>query len=287
MFMKREQMMTEATYHYLLIERAIEFLEKNFDQSPNLDLLAKHLNMSISHLERVFKQFAGITPMQFARYISVQKARPLLRQGQSMLDTALDVGLSGPGRLHDLFLNYEAMTPGEYKKLGDQMKITYGVHPTRFGDALIGLTEKGICHLSFLTYDETDPLQILPQYWPKAIFVQNQEMAKKWVDIIFEKQKNDKPLTLHLKGTNFQIKVWEALMRIPEGATLSYQDVAAEAGNSKAVRAAASAVANNPISYLIPCHRVIRKSGLIHNYRWGATRKKAILIYEQSTIDNP
>jgi len=207
----------------------------------------------------------------------------MLAESHSILDTSLEAGLSGPSRLHDLFVTFEAMTPGEFKNKGEGLEISYGYHPTPFGRCLLATTDRGICHLSFVE-DDSQSLQQLMADWPNSEFSQDQQRTQPLVDQIFSsaKQKQSKPVHLLLKGTNFQVKVWEALLKIPEGSVVSYNDVAALIEQPTATRAVAGAGAKNPVAYLIPCHRVIRKMGAIHNYRWGASRKKAIIGWEAS-----
>ena len=204
-------------------------------------------------------------------------------QSESLLETSLDVGLSGPSRLHDLFVTFEAMTPGEFKKQGGGIEISYGFGDTPFGKCLLAFTKRGICHLGFIKKrGQAESLTGLYAAWPGATFVERTEAVEKLMRSIFkaDRQKGDSPFNLHLKGTNFQVNVWQALLSIPEGWVVSYQDVAALIGKPKAIRAVANAVAINPVAYLIPCHRVIRKTGNIHGYRWGAARKKAMLGWE-------
>jgi len=217
--------------------------------------------------------------------LTMDYAKQRLIESKSILDTSLEVGLSGPSRLHDLFVTFEAITPGEYKARGDGLKITYGFHKTPFGQCLLATTDRGICGLTFIEQqNQKQVLEDLKSTWPNSEFCEDSVQTQELVDRIFSpsEQKNGMPLNLLLKGTNFQIKVWEALLKIPEGAMVSYADVAASMGQPAASRAVASAISKNPVGYIIPCHRVIRKMGIINDYRWGAARKKAILGWEAS-----
>jgi AraC family transcriptional regulator of adaptative response/methylated-DNA-[protein]-cysteine methyltransferase len=265
------------------IEKAITFIEAKHLVAPSAKKVAEHLNLSYAHFTRLFKRFAGITPTQFMQFLTLKHAKELLKENLNLLDTAIEVGLSGSGRLHDLFVTFEAVTPGEYKKYGKGIDIKYGFHPTPFGMCLIGLTKKGICHLSFVNKaNKAEGITALKQDWPLAIICHEQSATKGLVENIFKtnNKHQKKPFHLYLKGTNFQIKVWLALLAIPTGNVVSYLQVAKAIGKPKAVRAVASSIARNSISYLIPCHRVIAKSGKLHKYRWGNQRKKAIFAYE-------
>lgn len=268
---------------YKRIEKAIQFIEANFQSRPTLDQIAESVFLSKYHFDRLFKRWAGISPIQFMQYLTLDYSKQKLAESRNLLDTSLDAGLSGPGRLHDLFVTFEGMTPGEYKKQGAGLEISHSFTDSPFGDCLIALTHRGICHLGFVKEESrSDALDQLFASWPGAVFKDNPKPVSSIVKRIFEKGQTTKmrPFNLHLKGTNFQINVWKALLNIPEGWVVSYQDVAAYIGRPKAVRAVANALAINPVAFLIPCHRVIAKSGNIHQYRWGAARKKAIFGWE-------
>ena len=233
----------------------------------------------------MFKRWAGVTPAQFTHYLTVEYAKERLRASRSVFGTTLDAGLTSPGRLHDLFVNFEAVTPGEYKKYGKDLEIFYGFHPTPFGECLLAKTQRGICALRFvIPGGREDVISQLKREWPQAVFVEMPAKTQSIVEKVFAPIQTDKRREFHLvlRGTNFQIQVWRALLAIPSGALVSYQDVAGIVSTPTAARAAANAIANNPIGYLIPCHRVISKVGTTHLYRWGATRKKAILGWEAS-----
>lgn len=268
---------------YELIEKSIIYLEENFQEQPSLEEIASKLNISQFYFQRLFKQWAGISPKKFLQFLTVEYAKNLLKESRTVLDVAYETGLSGPGRLHDAFISVEAVTPGEYKNKGEGLKIVYGIEESPFGKCLIGSTERGICHFSFLT-DDSDEIENLKSQWEKSEFLENRDITGKLIKKIFppDAVQERSSIKLYLKGTNFQIKVWEALLRIPTGSVCSYEDVAKYTGNSGGTRAVASAVACNPVAYLIPCHRVIRKSGITGNYRWNPARKKIMIAWERA-----
>jgi AraC family transcriptional regulator of adaptative response/methylated-DNA-[protein]-cysteine methyltransferase len=268
---------------YQRIERAILFVEANFKSQPSLDEIAESAHLSKYHFQRLFKRWAGISPVQFLQFLTLEYAKAKLAESRSLLDTSLEAGLSGRSRLHDLFLTFVAMTPGEFKRLGAGLKIEYGFHPTPFGGCVLANTDRGICHLGFLDRDDqTIALHQLQQNWPGAKLMENQVKTGSIVNHIFipDQARKSRPFHLLLKGTNFQVNVWQALLTIPRGNMVSYQDIADYIGNPKAFRAVAGAMGLNPVAYLIPCHRVIAKSGQIRGYRWGTARKRAILGWE-------
>jgi AraC family transcriptional regulator of adaptative response/methylated-DNA-[protein]-cysteine methyltransferase len=271
---------------YQRVEQAIRFLEANFRVQPSLDEIANSVHLSKYHFQRLFKRWAGISPTQFLQFLTVEYAKQQLLESPNIYEAALEAGLSGASRLHDLFVTFEAMTPGEYKKQGAGLQITYGFHPTPFGRCLLATTQRGICGLSFVRNGDSVTLEQLMANWPKAEFVESNSETQPIINQIFAPAPASqlRPFHLLLKGTNFQVNVWQALLAIPGGAMVSYQDVAAYIGQPNASRAVANAIAHNPIGYLIPCHRVIRKDGTIHRYRWGRERKRAILGWEASSI---
>ena len=278
---------TQASLDYRRVEQAIRYLEANFRDQPSLDDIAASVHLSKYHFQRLFKGWAGVTPNQFLHYLTVEYAKDRLAESHSVYETSLDAGLSGAGRLHDLFVTFEAVTPGEYKKQGAGLVINYGFHATPFGDCLLAATPRGICALRFIRAGgRAAALADLKDEWQQAVFVENAQETSPLVDRIFVAQAvtgdddHDRPFHLFLKGTNFQVQVWQALLAIPPGAMVSYGDVATYIGRPAAARAVGSAVARNPIGYLIPCHRVINKAGRIHRYRWGSARKKALLGWE-------
>ncbi|MBI1206638.1 MAG: methylated-DNA--[protein]-cysteine S-methyltransferase [Azospirillum sp.] len=268
--------------HYATIAAAIEYLAAHYQDQPSLDDVAAIAGLSPFHFQRVFKRWAGISPKRFAQYLTLGHAKRLLSEHHAVLDTALDVGLSGPSRLHDLFIACEAMTPGEYKACGEGLTIRWGFHDSPFGRALIASTERGVCWFSFVVAgDEVRAFQAFAEEWSLARLVEDPSATAAAAARAFEPlDEPARPLHLLLRGTNFQIKVWEALLRIPLGQVVSYQDIAAAIGQPQAVRAVGHAIGRNPISLIIPCHRVILKSGVVHNYRWEPSRKRALLAWE-------
>jgi AraC family transcriptional regulator of adaptative response/methylated-DNA-[protein]-cysteine methyltransferase len=268
---------------YQRIKKAIIFLESNYRKQPSLQEIADHIALSPFHAQRLFTRWAGISPKRFSQYLTLNYAKSVLEDSASLMDAAYDSGLSGTGRLHDLFVTFEAMTPGEYRQKGKDILIHYGVHPSPFGKCLIGATERGICWLSFFDEEGSDRSWAeLTGQWPGAELEQDQDLTAGYISKIFNEgaASYQKRMPLFLKGTNFQVKVWEALLKLPPGKLFSYENLAASIGKPKAVRAAASAISQNPVAYLIPCHRVLRKSGRISGYRWGPIRKKAIIAWE-------
>lgn len=269
---------------YVRIEKAIGFLEKRFRDQPSLDEIAQAAGLSPHHFQKLFTRWAGVSPKLFLRALTIEHAKQALAGAASVLDTTFEVGLSGPSRLHDLFVTLEAMTPGEFKALGDDLTIRYGVHYGVFGEYLVAATERGICGMSFVLEDGPDTaLHRLAARWPKADLIPDAEFTATLCGNVLAEERNSpsQPIRLWCRGTNFQIKVWQALLCIPPGQVASYSDIARHIGAPKAVRAVGSAIGSNPIARLIPCHRVIRASGLMGNdYKWGSARKQAILGWE-------
>jgi AraC family transcriptional regulator of adaptative response/methylated-DNA-[protein]-cysteine methyltransferase len=276
---------TQQSSDYARIEQAIRFAEANYRRHPSLDEIAASVHLSKYHFQRLFKRWAGISPTQFLQFLTLEYAKERLEESQSILDAALESGLSGPGRLHDLFVTFEAITPGDYKKQGAGLQITFGFHDTPFGKCLLATTARGICGLQFVPDDSSSSaLETLAEQWPQASLVENHRETQPLADRIFVpvSETQSRPFHLLLRGTNFQVKVWQALLSIPPGAMASYQGVAAYIGKPKGARAVGGALAKNPVAYLIPCHRVISKAGQAHRYRWGTTRKQAMLGWEAS-----
>jgi AraC family transcriptional regulator, regulatory protein of adaptative response / methylated-DNA-[protein]-cysteine methyltransferase len=268
---------------YERVEQAIRFLEDNYQRQPDLKEVADRLSLSEYHFQRLFRRWAGISPKRFVQFLTVEHAKQLLHESHSLLNVAYETGLSSPSRLHDLFVNVEALTPGEYKKRGSGLEIVYGIHDTPFGWALIGLTSRGICGLSFVQDEGQErAVTAFKKQWPEASFHENAAATQPLINQIFapSRESEQAPLTLFLKGTNFQLKVWEAILRIPPGYVLSYGDIAERIGQPKATQAVGRAVGLNPVGYIIPCHRVIHKLGISGYYHWGTARKKAILGWE-------
>ena len=264
---------------YERIKKAIEFIRSNFQQQPDLDAVAKEVYLSPFHFQRLFKDWAGVSPKKFLQYISLQHAKKLL-QDHTVTDTAFETGLSGSSRLHDLFISIEGMTPGEYKNGGEQLKINYSFAETPFGNIIVASTPKGICHLAFAD-DEKEALKQLQLQFPKAKFRQVVDTIQQNALFIFTQDWRDlSKIKLHLKGTPFQIKVWEALLKIPMGDVSTYSGIANTSNNPNASRAVGTAIGDNPVAFLIPCHRVIRSTGDFGQYHWGSIRKTAMIGWE-------
>lgn len=273
-----------SSRQFAVIATVIEYLYEHLDQQPSLDDVASHMNLSSGYIQRQFQEWVGISPKKFVQYMSLQQAKYYLLQQRSLLETALNTGLSGTGRLHDLFIQLEGMTPGEYKQQGEGVILNYSVETSPFGELLVISSEKGICSVRFLDTRENIE-EIIKQQFPKAQLknqspIWHQQIAK-WFEQDFSEHLQQK-LPLNLAGTPFQLQVWEALLTIPEGQLRTYQDIAEQIGKPKAVRAVATAIGQNPIAYLIPCHRVIRATGMVGEYYWQKGRKLALLAWEMS-----
>lgn len=268
---------------YTRIETVIRYLEKNHTAQPNLAELAATVGLSESHFHRLFRRWAGTTPKNFLQCLTLEHAKERLRESASVLDTALDAGLSGPGRLHDLFVTIDAVSPGEFKNSGTGLHIGWGLSESPFGDCVIAWSERGICHLEFLANGKQSdlPPDSLLHDWSKATFTREDHEAAQTAAAIFSTQNPDSnDLRVFVRATPFQLKVWRALLRIPEGSISSYGAVAKSIDTPSASRAVGAACGSNRIGYLIPCHRVILESGAVRGYRWGAARKKAMLARE-------
>lgn len=269
---------------YNRIERAIHFIEENFQQQPSLKEIADHVALSEFHFNRLFSKWAGTSPQRFMRFLTKEFAKEKLAQSDNLLDATFESGLSSTSRLHDLFVSYEAMTPAEFKARGEGLTIHYGIHETPFGQCLIAVTGRGITDLRFLENEDKDEvINQLKEDFTKAEIIIDNNFTRPFIEQIFyETGNNDTPVTLLLRGTNFQIKVWEALLKIPFGQMVSYNTIAQAIGNPNAHRAVGTAIGSNRLAYIIPCHRVLQKVGSIGGYRWGTTRKKAILGWEMA-----
>ena len=275
---------TATNINYLRIEQAIKFLEENFQRQPELGEVAEKVHLSEFHFQRIFTEWAGISPKRFLQFLTVGFLKTKLEETKNLIDAAEVAGLSSQSRIYDLFTTLEAVTPQEYKLHGSGIRIEYGFHKTQFGLALIGVTERGICWLSFIATDE-DPkheLEEMKEHWYNSIFHQDQELTNGFITSIFGDSIGEKKLHALVKGTNFQVKVWEALLRLPLGSVTTYQGIAEKIQNPKAMQAVGSAVGSNHIAYLIPCHRVIRKDGILGEYRWNPTRKKSMIGWEMA-----
>jgi AraC family transcriptional regulator of adaptative response/methylated-DNA-[protein]-cysteine methyltransferase len=277
-------MLTESNINYQRIEQAIRYLEENFQRQPELDEVAEKVHLSPFHFQRLFTEWAGISPKRFLQFLTVDFLKDRLSKTKNLIDAADAAGLSSQSRVYDLFTTLEAVTPQEYKQQGQGIRIYYGFHTTPFGLALIGVTDRGICWLSFLQNDEEPrvALEDMKTHWNNSIFNENSEVTQKFIDQIFNQVHLKQPLHVFVKGTNFQIKVWEALLKIPMGYVTTYQNIASKIKSPKAMQAVGSAVGSNHVAYLIPCHRVIRKDGILGEYRWEAARKKSIIGWEMA-----
>lgn len=262
---------------YKQIEKAIKYIDENFKQHPSVEEVAKNIGMSKYHFIRVFKEYVGVTPKQFLHCVTLNYAKEHIKESKSILDSSLDIGLSSTSRLHELFVNLIGVTPKEWKEKGKDVQITYGFGETPFGEALIGFTDKGICYLGFIDENKTEIFNRFNELWENANLVNDETAANEYLENIFIKNKK---YNLFVKGTNLQINVWKALLNLPNGIVATYQDIANYLDKPKAVRAIASAIGRNHIGYLIPCHRVIAKSGAMSGYRWGIERKKILIAYE-------
>jgi len=269
---------------YERIKKAIEYIQVNFQQQPDLDAVAKEVYLSPFHFQRLFKEWAGVSPKKFLQYISLQHAKKLLAD-HTVMDAAYETGLSGSSRLHDLFISIEGMTPGEYKNGGEQLNINYSFAESPFGNIIVASTPKGICHLAFAD-DENEALKQLQVQFPNATFKQVVDAIQQNALFIFTQDwKNLSKIKLHLKATPFQIKVWEALLKIPMGDVSTYSSIANQIESPNASRAVGSAIGDNPVAFLIPCHRVIRSTGEFGQYHWGSTRKTAMIGWEAAKVN--
>jgi AraC family transcriptional regulator of adaptative response/methylated-DNA-[protein]-cysteine methyltransferase len=279
----------QLSQDYERIERAIYFLETNYRDQPTLKEMAQYVNLSEYHFQRLFTRWAGISPKRFLQYLTKERAKQLLSDAEDLLSTSYESGLSGPGRLHDLLVTCEAVTPGEYKGRGQGLTIRYGFHSSPFGKCLVAITERGICDLMFgQDGDQQGSLAELRSIWPGAEIEHDPDATNGIVENIFSlfRRSTSNPMRLYLSGTNFQLKVWEALLKIPAGSVVSYEDISIFIGIPGGSRAVGNAVSINPTPVLIPCHRVIRKSGDFGEYRWGTSRKKALLGWEMAQMES-
>ncbi len=283
-FIMREQ---QWSRDYERIESALAFIERNIERRPSLAEAARRVGLSEYHFQRLFRRMVGISPKRYEQFLAKEKAKSLLERSASLLDASFEAGLSGPGRLHDLFVSCEAVTPGEFKTGGQGLAIRYGFHATPFGECLIAITERGVCGLSFVPpRGRALARESLEKEWRNAAVLEDEAETGKVARRIFSgsglgEEAARAPLPLLLRGTNFQIKVWEALLTIPPGRVSTYEGVARRIGRAGSARAVGNAVGRNPIAYLIPCHRVIRGSGELGGYRWGTGRKRLILAWEE------
>lgn len=273
--------------NYEKIAEAIAFVSEHARQQPELDTIAAAVHTSPFHFQRLFTEWAGVSPKKFLQYLTVQHAKQLLADKQnSLFDAAYETGLSGTGRLHDLFVNIEGMTPGEYKNGGEALAIYYSIRVCRFGKYIVASTGKGISNLSFFEGENAAAIAILQACWPNAKLVNGiDDNQQKVIDFFNNNMADASAIRLHLKGTPFQLKVWHALLHIPEGDVSTYGDIAQHLNQAGASRAVGTAIGRNPVGYIIPCHRVIKNIGETGGYRWGGTRKKAMLAWEASKLN--
>jgi AraC family transcriptional regulator, regulatory protein of adaptative response / methylated-DNA-[protein]-cysteine methyltransferase len=275
--------LARAAADYDVVRRAIAFLSEHWRTQPEIEAIAAAAGVSAGDLHHLFRRWAGITPKAFLQALTLDHARRLLRDSASVLDATFEVGLSGPGRLHDLFVTHEAMSPGEWKSGGAGLTVSYGFHPSPFGAALVMTTERGLAGLAFADAgEEQAALADMQSRWPEANIVEDRARTAKLARRIFDPKlwRADRPLRVVLIGTDFELRVWEALLEIPMGRATTYSDIAVRLGATKAARAVGAAVGKNPISFVVPCHRVLGKSGDITGYHWGLTRKRAMLGWE-------
>ncbi len=274
----------QLSMEYALVEKALLYVDEQAQRQPELKEVAGAVGMSEFHFQRLFTHWAGISPKRFLQFVTRERARELLDRSANILETTVQTGLSSPGRLHDLFITTEAVTPGQYKSRGAGLTIRYGLYPSPFGKCLIGVTDRGICHLGFVRALEGEAVDELFSNWRQATIIEDDGASSGIVESIFSVgRQTGVPLQVLLRGTNFQIKVWEALLRIPRGNIVTYGELARAAGSPLAIRAVGHAVARNPVPVLIPCHRVIRKLGVFGEYRYGPARKRALLGWEQAS----
>lgn len=279
-------METQASINYKRIEQAINYINTNFKQQPDLDKVAEKVNLSPFHFQRLFTDWAGISPKKFLQYLSLEYAKGILKEQQATLfDAAFQTGLSGTGRLHDLFVNIEGMTPAEFKNGGRELSINYSFELTPFGEIIIASTSKGVCHMAFVG-DHTEAFTELQAQFPNAdINLATDGIQQNALKIFGEDWSRLEEIKLHLKGTPFQLKVWETLLKIPAGKLSTYGSLAAGLQQPNASRAVGSAVGANPVAFLIPCHRVIRSTGEFGEYHWGSARKTAMIGWEAARVD--
>lgn len=276
----------QKSLSYKRIADAIEYIKENFKTQPSLDAIAEKVHLSPAHFQRLFTEWAGTSPKKFLQYISLEHAKKILKDDQATLfDTAFETGFSSPSRLHDLFVNVEGMTPAEYKNGGRDLRINYSFAESPFGSVMVASTDKGVCYMAF-EEDEGEALSKLKLKFPNAQFQPKSDQNQQNALFIFSHGENDlSEIKLHLKGTDFQLKVWESLLKIPLGKLSTYGSIASQIGNPNASRAVGTAIGSNPVAYLIPCHRVIQSTGKFDGYHWGTTRKTAILGWEQAKVN--
>ena len=270
---------------YLTVKRAIEFISTRWRDQPSIEAIAEHVGLSASHLQFVFKRWAGLTPKAFLQAITIERARELLRDSATVLDTAYDVGLSGPSRLHDLFVTHEALTPGDYRR--DDLTLAFGFHDSPFGETIVVAAPRGLAGLGFVDEGKREAaLADMQRRWPRAKFVANPDATAPYVARAFDPNqwRPETPLRIVLIGSDFELRVWETLLTVPMARATTYSDIARRIGKAKAARAVGAAVGRNPISFVVPCHRVLGRSGALTGYHWGLARKQAIIGWEAGQV---
>jgi AraC family transcriptional regulator, regulatory protein of adaptative response / methylated-DNA-[protein]-cysteine methyltransferase len=268
---------------YEHVRRIIAFISERWREQPSLEAIASHAGLSTTHVHHLFRRWCGLSPKAFLQAITLDNAKALLADSASVLDTAFELGLSGPARLHDLFVTHEAMTPGDYKARGDGLVMRYGFHASPFGEAILVATERGLAGLGFVDAgDRAAALADMQRRWPKAAYVEDSDAVAPLAERVFDptRWQADRPLRVVLIGTDFEVRVWQTLLRIPRDRATTYSDIARHIGSPAACRAVGAAVGKNPISFVVPCHRVLGRSGALTGYHWGLTRKQAILGWE-------
>ena len=270
---------------YAAVKRAIEFISTRWREQPSIETVADHVGLSPSHFQHLFRRWAGLTPKAFLQAITIERARELLRDSASVLDAAYDVGLSGPSRLHDLFVTHEALTPGDYRR--NDLVLRYGFHGSPFGEAIVVAAPRGLAGVGFVDDgDRASALFDMTRRWPRAQFVEDREATAPYAARAFNPAlwRPDRPLRLVMIGTDFEVRVWETLLNVPMGRATTYSDIARKLGKPKATRAVGAAVGKNPISFVVPCHRVLGRSGALTGYHWGLARKQAIIGWEAGRV---
>jgi AraC family transcriptional regulator, regulatory protein of adaptative response / methylated-DNA-[protein]-cysteine methyltransferase len=280
--------LSRAAADYAIVRRAIAFVAEHWRAQPEIDTIAAAAGVSATELHHLFRRWAAITPKAFLQALTLEHARRLLRDSASVLDATFEVGLSGPGRLHDLFVTHEAMSPGEWKSGGAGLTMSYGFHPSPFGTALVMTTQRGLAGLAFADAgEEQAALADMKGRWPKADIVEDRARTSPLARRIFDTDlwRAGRPLRVVLIGTDFEVRVWETLLKIPMGRAMTYSDIAMKVGATKAARAVGAAVGKNPLSFVVPCHRVLGKRGELTGYHWGLTRKRAMLGWEAGRVE--
>lgn len=284
---ERSSDLSSSSADYAKVAEAIGFIQAHWREQPSVEQIAGAIGLSEQHLRALFRRWAGLTPKGFLEALTLRHARALLREQRSVLDASLELGLSGPSRLHDLFVTHEALTPGEFKRGGAGLSFGYGFHDTPFGEAVFVATERGLAGLGFVDGDRERALADLQGRWPNARFQSDQDVTAPYARRVFDPQqwRPDRPLRLVLIGSDFEVSVWEALLTIEMGRATTYGAIARRLGRPTAARAVGAAVGRNPVSFVVPCHRVLGAGGALTGYHWGLVRKQAIIGWEAGRVD--